>query len=356
MEKNGSERIMIKKKKNCKIISYICVFIIVAIISGCICSKIVVEKMIQKDRLNDSGELEAYFEQMLSKGITSVSHSIVTIGDSIDKLNVNTRGEGNVTGIVIDEQGYIATSLSKIKNMNDIFVKLPSLAKEPIEADLIGADEKTDVALIKIVSDEIVPIIMNEGEIKDGNFVFAAGNSISNDFIGMVTVGVVTSTENRIHDDVKGDLYTIIQTNAIINDENIGGALCNIQGELVGFNGIFLNNNGESNQLYYSLNSTDLKKIVDYIIKFTDKLGISGEVIDDKDSGVKGLYVKNVIPGGRAARWGILPTDIILSLDNNEITSLEDINDVIRNKNNGENIDCKILRYGTNTTIQVLID
>lgn len=354
MKKNSSERIRIRRKgKYLKSVLKVFVFIIIAVISGAVSSKIVISNIL-KDGLNyDSKESNYNINEDFTKGITDVSHSIVTISGSRDKLIVNTKAEGNVTGVVVDKQGYIVTSLSKIKNMKDIFVKLPSLAKDPVEGILIGADENTDVALIKVNSDGLIPVVINEEDIKEGNIVMAAGNSISNDYIGMVTVGIVTSVNGRIYDEASNNLYKVIQTSATINDENIGGPLCNVDGELVGFNSDSLNIDKDNSQLYYSLSAVGLKKIIDYIISFTDKLGISGELIDDKESGLRGLYIENITANGYAAKAGLLPTDIIMSVDNKKITSLEDINEIIKNKKSGESIQCEVLRDGVKTGMEI---
>lgn len=294
-------------------------------------------------------------DEILKKGVTEVSHSLVTISDSEDKLNVNTFVEGNTTGIIIDKQGYIVTSLSKIKNMKRIFIKFPSIGREPVEGCMIGADEITDVALIKVDSDGLIPINISNKDIKEGNFVIASGNAISNDFIGATTLGIITSTNTNIYDEANNNSYRVIQTNAVINDNNIGGPLCSLNGELIGFNSQTLNSNKDE-KLYYALSAEALKKAVEYIISFTDKLGISGELIDDIEHEVRGLYIENIIPDGYAAKAGLLPTDIILSIDNKTIMSLEDINNIVKDKKSGESINCMILRDGNQKSLEILFD
>lgn len=357
MRKRSSDRILIiKKGKYLKGVVKVFVFFIIAVISGVVSSKIVINDTLKNISSYKFKDNNYDIDEVFTKGITNVSHSLVTIGDSKDKLCINTNSEGNVTGVVMDKQGYIVTSISKIRNMKQIFVKFASLAKEPVEGVLVGADEKTDVALIKVNTDNLTPINISEDDIKEGNFVIAAGNSISNDFIGMATAGIVTSVNENIYDEINNNSYKVIQTNAVINDENIGGPLCNIDGELIGFNSYTLNSKNNNGELYYSLSAFGLKVIVDYIISFTDKLGISGELIDDKESGVQGLYIENVKPNGYAAEAGLLPTDIILSVDNNKIISLEDINEIINTKKSGESIQCEILRDGLKTSIEIFFD
>lgn len=355
MIENGSDRIMIKKKsKYLKIILGIMVFILVAVVSGVILSKSIIKSIVKENSACMYDKESNSIDEVFSKGITKVSHSIVTISDSSDKLAVNVKAEGNVTGIIVDCQGYIVTSFFKIKGMKEIFVKLPSIAKEPVKAVLIGADEEADVAIIKISSDGLVPVVIDEKGVKEGNLAIAVGNSCSNDFIGMVTVGVVSSINVKLHEGKSGDIYKVIQTSAVINDENFAGALCNSEGELIGFNSCVLNKEGS--QLYYSLSAEDLKRIINDIIRFTDKLGVSGQLIDDKDSGIRGLYIQNVATDGNAAKAGLLPTDIILSVDDEEISSLEEINNIIKNKKKGDDAWCEVLRDGTKTRMRILFE
>ena len=163
MNTNSSDRIMIKKKhKYLNIILGIVVFILIAIVSGVVFSKSIIESILKEDITYMNEKEKNSIDEVFSKGITKISHSIVTISDSVENLAVNVKAEGNVTGIIVDYQGYIVTSFEKVKGMNEILVKLPSLAKEPVKAVLIGSDEEADVAIIKIDSDNLIPVVINE--------------------------------------------------------------------------------------------------------------------------------------------------------------------------------------------------
>ena len=357
MKESGNYRIMIKRKsKYFKVILSILILILVAVLSGALVSKSIIRNMLKESSIYDYEKDDFNIDEVVSRGITKVSHSIVTISDSPEKLTVNVEEDGNVTGIILDEQGYIVTSYSKIAKMKNISVKFPSLAKEPVSAVLIAADEDADVAVIKVNSDGLVPVVIHEGDMKEGNLSVAVGNSISNDFIGMVTVGVISSINSKVYKVKSGDVYKVIQTSAAINDANIGGALCNVKGELIGFNSYTFNKDLKNNQLYNVLSAKDLKNIVNNIIRFTDKIGISGQIIDDEKSGVRGLYIQNVTPSGIAAKAGLLPTDIIMSMGDKNILSLEDVNEVIKNKKAGEKVLCEILRDGTKIKVEILFD
>lgn len=350
MGKSGADRIIIKKRGRYhkgvfKVLFSLMLTVSIAVIT----SNIVINNAL-RDKSEESSCND--IDEVFSKGITKISHSLVTISESSEKLGVNTVEEGNVTGLVINKKGYIVTSLSEVKNMKKIFVKLPALAKEPIEGKILGVDKNTNIALIKVNSEGLVPAVINEEPVSEGKIVIAAGNSISNDFIGMVTVGAVTSSNIQNYNEENNNLYELIQTSAIVNDDNIGGPLCNINGEVIGFNSFIYN----KENLYNSLSVKQLKKVVEYIISFTDKFGINVDVIDDRENGVRGLYIEDVIPGGYASKAGMLPTDIILKLNDISIESLEDINDIIENRQEGEIIKCEILRDGVKSIVEIPYD
>ena len=357
MKEIGNDRIMIKKKyKYFRFILVLLILISASMLSGALFSKRIVKNMLKESSIYDYEKNDFNVNEVVSKGITTVSHSIVTISDSPEKLTVNVQGDGNVTGVVIDEQGYIVTSFSKISKMKNILVKFPSLAKEPVSAVLIGADEEADVAVIRVDSDGLVPIAIQNGDEKERNLSIAVGNSISNDYIGMVTVGVISSINSKVYEAKNKEVYKVIQTSAAINDENIGGALCNVKGELIGFNSYTLNKDVKVNQLYNVLSAEDLKSIVNNIIRLTDRIGISGQMIDDEKSGVRGLYIQNVTPNGVAAKAGLLPTDIIMSIGEKNILSLEDVNESIKNQKTGEKEQCEVLRDGKKIKVEILFD
>ena len=363
MKNTDNDRILIKKKH--KIFSLntlfkIAVYVTIVIVSTFVTSKIIMNnviKNIEDSAINSNSKQSEEMQKEYYDGITNVSHSLVTISDKQEKLEKNTFQEGNTTGIVLDKKGYILTSYTKIKNMEKIYIKLPAVAKKPIEGKIIGIDELTDIAIIKVESEELTPIkIFEDDELKVGYRVLAAGNVVSNNFIGIVTDGIITSINDTIT--LKHDMgvYKLIQTNAIINNQNIGGVLCNLKGELVGFNSNTLGKK-DDNSLYYALEGKGVKSICEYLISLTDILGINGgTVIDDKETGVQGVYIENIKPEGSAAKAGMRPTDIIIGIDNNVIKTPEEIYYLLKDKKSGDAIICDFLRDGNRTTLKININ
>ena len=303
MKNTDDNRILIKKKHKSfspSTLLKVGVFVTIIIISALIASKIAINntiKYIEKSAINSKLEQNEDLQTKYYESISNVTNSLVTIADNQEKLEGNTFEEGNTTGVVFDKKGYILTSYTSIKNMEKIYIKLPAVAKKPIEGKIIGVEELTDIAIIKVESDEVTPIkISEDDEIKEGYRVLAVGNVISDDYIGIVTDGVVTSVNETVT--LKHDMgvYKLIQTNAIINSQNIGGALCNLRGELVGFNSNILGKKDDKS-LYYTLEAKGVKSICEYLISLTDLLGINGgNVINDKKTGVQGVYIENIKP------------------------------------------------------------
>jgi len=356
----NNDRILIKKKHkifNHEILLKMGIYVAIAIISALLASKITMNNVIKNmESSMDNKNLEQNEEvqKKYYEGITNASNSLVTIADNKDKLEKNTFEQGNTTGIVFDKKGYILTNYTKIKNMEKIYIKLPAVAKKPIEGKIIGVEESTDIAIIKVESEGLTPIkIYEDDEIKEGYRVIAAGNAVSDDFIGMVTDGIITSFNETITVKHEMGVYKVIQTNAIINNQNIGGALCNLKGELVGFNSNTLGEKDDTS-LYYTLEAKGVKRICEYLISLTDILGINGgNVINDKKTGVQGVYIENIKPEGSAAKAGMLPTDIIIGIDDLVIKTPEEIYYAIKNKKSGDAIICDFLRDGNRTRLEI---
>lgn len=362
MKRANEDRILIRKKNkylNYNSLGKVSFLIVISMVSGFVGSslkEIYFSYYPKKQVVEQTVNVElSDVQKMLSDSINKVSESLVTIADSEEKLDSNNPSSDNVTGVVIDKDGYIISSSAKIKNMKEIYIKLPSIGKKPIKASLIGTEDSSDVALLKVESEELVEIAMCEDtSLIEGNIVLALGNTKADEFIGISTPGMITSTNKYINDSESNGKYKIIESNAVINNENIGGALCNIKGEMVGFNSATLNSDEENSGLFYSLSIYGVKGIVAYLISLTDILGINGgNIIDDKETGVQGVYIEKINPDGYAARAGMLPTDIIIALDNKKIKLPEDIYNAIKDKKNGDTIICDLLRDGKETRKEI---
>lgn len=353
------KRIKYLKIKN--LVSII-IFIFIAMISGAVAGKYVVNETLEgytlEQLMSNHKGIIGILQKQFSEGINNAALSLVTISNDTSNLNRYSAINNNVTGVVIDKDGYIITSYSKIKDYNQIFVKLPSLASKPIKGKIVGGDENTDIGLIKVEGVNLIPIkFAKTNSYKEGDFVISLGNAIADNFLGIAIPGLINSTNEVVNDSSSNNNYNLIQSSAMINEENNGGVLCNIYGELVGFNSTKLVKSYPNVELYYSVGVEGVLEISKYLIGTTDVLGINGgKIINDEKSGVKGVYIISVIQGGYAEKSGIKPTDIIISLNNKEISTPDDIYSVVKDKKSGDTIKCVILRDGQEMSLDITLE
>ena len=351
-------------RKRIKNISLIALIIIVAALSGAASATFVMNIKYSK-LLNNSKNKNilqivdknkyrnSYGDGEFARAISLVASSVVTISDSQENL---TNKKSCVSGFIFKSDGHIITSFSNIKGFKQIFVKLSGIASKPFVGDVLGYDEVSDLAVIKINADNLSTAKLGDkDDTKEGDVVLAIGNSIGNDYIGLATSGIITST-NKVVDIGKTQStdkrkIKVIQTNAIINEENNGGILISSYGEVLGINSLELSKNYSQTGLNLAVNIEDVSKIVDSIIQFGKVkrlgLGLNGAVVRDaKNTNIKGVYVQSIEPDGSAAKAGIKPTDIIIELNKEKVRSLNDIIKIVDDKKIGDTIDCKILRDG----------
>lgn len=285
-----------------------------------------------------------------------ISESIVSISNEESKLTKNSYFEPNLTGVILSEEGTILTNYSKIKDFKEIYVKLPSSGSMPIKASLVGISEDVDVAIIKIYyKGKLLPIkIANEDEVIEGQEIAVLSNSIGNEYIERVIPGIITSTHQTIKD--KSDReHRLLEISSIINENNTGGAVCNYKGELIGLASVDITNKKNQQGLYYAIDLRELQKISQVTDVFKSKLGISGGLIEDPKSRLKGFYVENVKESGVAYNSGIRATDIIIQLDGVNILTVNDLSNIMINKKAGEKVLCKIVNNGNIKELELLI-
>ncbi|AYE34468.1 S1C family serine protease [Clostridium septicum] len=285
-----------------------------------------------------------------------ISESIVAISNEESKLTKNSYFEPNLTGVILSEEGTILTNYSKIKDFRDIYVKLPSSGSMPIKASLVGISEDVDVAIIKIYyKGKLSPIkIANEDEVIEGQEIAVLSNSIGNEYIERVIPGIITSTHQTIKD--KSDReHRLLEISSLINENNTGGAICNSKGELIGLASVDITNKKNKQGLYYAIDLRELQKISQVTDVFKSKLGISGGLIEDPKSRLKGFYVENVKESGVAYNAGIRATDIIIQLDGVDILTVNDLSNIMINKKAGEKVLCKIVNNGNIKELELLI-
>ena len=357
---NKKGAIVIRKRKNYKkiksFVKYIVVAFCIAMLSLLIAIAVIESQWFQnylskcltsESNVNKVGYM---LNQATTNAVNNVEPSLVTIS--------NGEGKQNVTGFVYKSDGYIVTAYSAIKDFKKIVVSIPNLSEETFNATLVGKDEVTNIAVLKINVNNLIPISMGSN-IKQGEFVMAMGNNSGEEGLGVVTSGVVSTVDkvitvpNEQGEDVKTG---VIVTDADLNKANIGGVLVNMSGQVIGVTTIPSTSSSNTNGLNYAIGINYANKIIDSIISHGSVsrvfLGIKGINL----KGQQGVYVEEVEPQGSAYKSGIRPTDIITGINNVKVNNLNDIFRALNENIVGDSVPCTILRGGKEVTVSLKLD
>lgn len=242
--------------------------------------------------------------------------------------------QGQGSGFIISDDGYILTNNHVVENADIITVRLSD--DKEVTAELVGADPQSDVALIKIESNEKLPTLPlgDSDALEVAEWVIAIGNPFG--LSQTVTVGVV-SAKGRSRVGIN-DYENFIQTDAAINPGNSGGPLLNIHGEVVGINSALFSRTGGYMGIGFAIPINMVKAIEDQLHSFgTVTRGWLGVVIQDIDKNLaesfgledaKGILISDVQENSPADKAGLVQGDVIIKLQN---SSLKDVSD-LRNK------------------------
>jgi serine protease Do len=261
------------------------------------------------------------------------------------------------SGFIISNDGYILTNNHVVEDADDIKVTLSD--KKTYEAKLIGRDEKTDLAVLKIDVDHDLPFVQlgDSSKLEVGDWVIAIGNPFG--LARTVTAGIV-SAKGRVIGSGPYDDY--IQTDASINPGNSGGPLFNLDGEVIGINtAIVASGQGIGFAIPINMAKDLLPQLKQGKVS-RGRLGIHIQEVTDElaaSFGMKetrGALVSDVIDDSPAARAGLKPGDIILAVDGRKIKEMRSLPRIIAAKKPGTRVKLEILRNGKTKTISVVLD
>jgi len=287
---------------------------------------------------------------------------------------------GSGSGVIFSKDGYIITNNHVIDGAKAIQVILTD--KRIFEAKLIGADPNTDLAVIKIETNDLKPIIIgNSDQVQVGEWVLAAGYPFS--LNTTVTAGIVSAKGRSIgiigqdqegQGNQQGALTTMgsaveafIQTDAAINPGNSGGALVNTNGELIGINAAIASQSGSYEGYGFAIPVNLAEKIVKDLIKYGEvKRGLLGVSFPSpstedqfliqqgiKPGSIKGAYITDVQSGSAAAQGGLKPGDIIQGIDDATISSSVELSERIARHSPGDVVKLQYKRGDKNATASV---
>ena len=286
---------------------------------------------------------EGYFN-----AIDNVKNSLVTIGGNKEDLSKNEYIQGNATGIIIQENGRILTNYSVIKDLEEVYVNLPLINSEVLKADIFFINEDNDLAVLQVNSKKaLTPIkIASKDNIVEGENILLISNSTSDDYIDNVVPGIITSTNRQL--DVNNNKYSLFEVNTPINKFNTGGIISNLNGEVIGIASKKVSDSMNVEGLYYAIDLSSLENVIDDTSELKEILGIlEGEFIQVDNGGIYGgLYVTRVDKEGESYKAGLRPTDIIFEIDGKKINSITEVLSMVKNKENGDTVICKVMRAG----------
>lgn len=272
-------------------------------------------------------------------------------------------GGSSGSGVIISENGYIITNSHVVQNSDKIEVTLSN--KKQYSGQLIGTDQSTDLALIKINANELNFAIFGDSDaLKVGEWVMAVGNPFNLE--STVTAGIV-SAKGRSIDILEGQdrIESFIQTDAAVNPGNSGGALVNSRGELIGINTAIITRSGRYEGYSFAIPSNLASKVVQDLIEFgMVQRGLLGVFIDDMTpakaeqlglKNVEGVYISRVISGSGAEDAGLKRGDVIISINGISTPTLPEMQEQIGRQRPGNQVEIGYIREGENKIARVIL-
>lgn len=273
-------------------------------------------------------------------------------GDRYQRRGGPSRGAGS--GVIISPNGYIVTNNHVIENADEIEIVLND--NRSYEAEVIGVDEHTDLAVVKINADNL-PVVHygNSDAINVGEWVLAIGNPF--EFRSTVTAGIISAKGRNINI-LSGDyrIESFIQTDAAVNPGNSGGALVNLNGELVGINTAIASPSGAFAGYSFAVPVSLVQKVVDDLVEYgTVQRALLGINIVDVNAEsaeafdldlLKGIYIRNVNPNGAAYEAGIEQGDVITAINGKAVNNVAQLQEQIAINRPGDDVLVTYVRDG----------
>ncbi len=285
---------------------------------------------------------------------------------SVVSISTQTRSGGSTgTGVILSEQGYLVTNAHVVEDALSVSIQLTD--GRVFQASLVGADDISDLAVLYIDGDGLIPAEFGDSSVlRVGDTVTAIGDPLGVEFRGSFTDGIISAINRDVA--IDGRTMSLIQTNAALNSGNSGGPLINCYGQVIGINtmkiGAFTDSAGVEG-LGFAIPSATVKDIVDQIIhqgyvSGRPTLGLTGESLSTFYQHYyrlpAGLYVTQVERGSYADYVGIEPGDILLGIDDTRITSLESLNTVLYNHAVGDTVTVTIYRGGQQAQVELILE
>lgn len=269
-----------------------------------------------------------------------------------DRLNSGAPVVASGSGVIISSDGYIVTNNHVIEKSEQMEVIL--MDKRSYKARFIGSDPFTDIALLKIDEKDLTPIVFgNSDNLRVGEWVLAVGNPFN--LTSTVTAGIVSAKGRNINIlTKKASIESFIQTDAAVNPGNSGGALVNINGDLIGINTAIASPTGSFSGYSFAIPVSIVKKVINDLIEFgAVQRAVLGVDIKDIDAElaktlklekIEGVYIAGIEEGGSAVAAGIIKDDIILKIEDMTVNNVSELQEQLSKFSPGNKIKLTIKR------------
>ena len=286
------------------------------------------------------------------------------IGSVVSILCQLHGGSSTGTGVVLSDSGYIVTNAHVVDDALSVSVQLSD--NRLFQASLVGSDSVSDLAVLYIDADGLIPAEFGDSTtVRVGDSVAAIGDPLGVEFRGSFTDGIISAINRDVT--VNGRTLNLLQTNAALNSGNSGGPLINCFGQVIGINtmkiGAFTNHAGVEG-LGFAIPSATVKDVVEQLIdqgyvSGRPTLGLTVEMLSTFYQHYyrlpAGLYITHVEEDSYAAYYGVEPGDILIGLDDTRITDVDGLNAVLYAHNVGDVVTATFYRNGQQARIDLTL-
>ena len=318
--------------------------------------------------LNNYSDTAVYAASKVLPSIVGIKVEYTVKSNLMQGISQLAEAEGS--GIIMSSDGYILTN-NHIINSSDssVYYEVSEATKinvylyndeTPYEAEVVGTDEETDLAVLKINKDGLTAAELGDSDsIKIGEFAMAIGNPLGME--SSVTSGIISAV-NRTIDSEDGNTYTLIQTDAAINSGNSGGALVNSEGKVIGINTLKLSGTGIEG-MGFAIPINDTLDIYNQLIEngkvLRPYIGVSGIDLSESEAEYYnlpvGIYIKEIQSNSPASSSDLKTGDVITAINGTKVENMDELNDIKEKLNIGDKIALDVYRNGKTRTVEVTL-
>ncbi|MFR5361679.1 MAG: trypsin-like peptidase domain-containing protein [Butyricicoccus sp.] len=285
-----------------------------------------------------------------------VNPSVVSV------ISTTAEGTGSGSGVIMSKDGYIITNNHVVDGAQSVSVQLSDGTS--LDAEIIGTDEQTDLAVIKVTptSDLTAAEFGDSDELEPGEYAYAIGSPGGVQFANTITGGRISAINRDLT--VNDRVMTLIQTDASINNGNSGGALINKYGQVVGITSAKLSGNAFGSAtvegMGFAIPINTAKDIVDELIQNgyvsgRPSIGITGQNVESADGKVSGVQVYSIDSRAKAASEGLQVGDVITAVDGTPTPDMDKVNELKLDKKAGDKLTLSVYRISTGKTLNITI-